>query len=369
MSEFKRQMIAISETKNSIICIDTFELSIRYIQKDTLKNILVANIQKSNNIIFRNITIGFNIHIREEINNKLVIIVRLGNKKYLCMDSHKSIKELQYEFIKKHKEMFIDIKFVGSGITSKSSEIPLVSEIEKKSIKILNFNEKARLIGLPQLSMNIIPVSQQVICNFIDPDLAVTTKINKLIIPDFVEKIQVNAFYNRRIEEVYIGNSVRKIPEHCFLGVKELKYVKFGNNTTEIEDGSFGETRELQQLDNMNNIKIIGACAFYRSGIRIFKAGEELQIIKGSAFEKSKLEKVYLGESHVNKIGDKAFAQTNLRFLELSRYIKEFSTSCIPSDIKSNEIVIHSKFNIRLDKYSDSMKQLKAELYERMSNM
>ena len=250
-----------------------------------------------------------------------------------------------------------------------------MTDIEIKSIKIKSFNTKAKVIGAPQLNLYIEPVSNKVVLDGykrINYDeyynLFNEPLIQKLFIPDFVDKIKDSAFVNKNIEQIYIGDGVVTIPYNCFANIKSLKAVKFGNNVKHIKEYAFGNNKNLQVLENMDSITVIGESAFTYCGLESFKAGKCLMAIDKNAFKESALREALLGNSSVTRIGQYAFLTKNFNHLELSKCMKTFYTSSIPQHMKASQIDINSRVEIVADNYSDERNSLIAELKEKMYN-
>ena len=148
-----------------------------------------------------------------------------------------------------------------------------------------------------------------------------------LIIPDYVEVIDINAFQRTdknksmndaldKIEKIVLPTSLTKISEGAFDGLEALKYVDFSKckNLEEIGDYAF---KDLKRINNCTvnfpkSLKRIGANAFNTSMFTFnFENDNQIEEIGDNAFYKcSNLKSVNLTSS-IKSIGEGAFNQCN----------------------------------------------------------
>lgn len=89
------------------------------------------------------------------------------------------------------------------------------------------------------------------------------TNIEKITLPNTLERIGNGAFSKTNIHEIKIPNSVKEIGEYTFAHCKNLEKVKVSNLMTTIPEGCFSNCKKLK-FSIPNNIQEIKLDAFYK---------------------------------------------------------------------------------------------------------
>jgi len=135
--------------------------------------------------------------------------------------------------------------------------------------------------------------------------------LKKITLNEGLQEIQIEAFKNSEIEEIYIPDSVKTIsnkafelctslkkvhlPKHLerisymmFYGCKELEQIEMPEETEEIASGSFFDCRKLHSITVPKNIKGIHVEAFRGSGIENLERNEKYEFVikDGFCYEK-----------------------------------------------------------------------------------
>jgi hypothetical protein len=109
---------------------------------------------------------------------------------------------------------------------------------------------------------------------------------------------------------VYIPDTVTKIGEEAFMGIKNIK-ITGGENVEEIGAMAFMSTVLTDEFPYMENLKIIGNSAFeYCKGINTFKLSETVEYIGGEAFDGSEISQIEIPDG-ITYIGSHAFSNTS----------------------------------------------------------
>ena len=147
------------------------------------------------------------------------------------------------------------------------------------------------------------------------------------IIPQGVEIIGENAFYNRALTSVIIPDSVNTIKKQAFDSCGSITALTIGTGVETIEDYAFRECTKLSSITIPNSVKSIGAGVFYRcSGATELTIGTGVETIGNSAFyDCSNLLTITIPDS-VKSIGNSAFESCD-----------KLSAITIPNSIKTIE--------------------------------
>ncbi len=85
---------------------------------------------------------------------------------------------------------------------------------------------------------------------------------SKIIVPDSVETIERDAFYNAKIKSVVLGNGVKFIKNGAFCGCQWLEEVNIPVGVEEIGDSAFSQCYLLTEVLIPSSVKTIGKKAF-----------------------------------------------------------------------------------------------------------
>lgn len=86
-------------------------------------------------------------------------------------------------------------------------------------------------------------------------------------ISNTVKTIEMEAFRNSRVEEVYLPNGLAKLEQFMFSGCNNLRKVKMPVTLKEIGSGAFENCQALRTVDIPSGVESIGSDAFCNSGI------------------------------------------------------------------------------------------------------
>ncbi len=167
------------------------------------------------------------------------------------------------------------------------------------------------------------------------------SSVNSVVIPEKVNDLPVNAigdfafYYNDKVKNIEIPNSVTSIGNHAFeycnnltsielgdsvitIGDSAFYYcynltsIKLGNSVTTIGNSAFYYNDKLKNIEIPNSVTSIGNHAFYYcNSLTSIEIPDSVKIISDSAFSYChNLTSVELGDS-VTTIGDSAFKYCN----------------------------------------------------------
>ena len=134
--------------------------------------------------------------------------------------------------------------------------------------------------------------------------------ISEVIIKDGVTSIGANAFKEKNLSSIIVGNSVKRIGWQAFYGCEELTSITIPNSVTSIDLEAFRYCSGLTSITIIDNGAIsIGTQAFQGCGkLASVNFGNGVKSIEGYAFMNcSSLTSVTIPNS-VTKIGSSAFA-------------------------------------------------------------
>lgn len=325
MKSLGRQLIAIREYSGHIELVDTHRLlTTVFVGDDYVDTHNVRNIR--------------NLCVIDKMSGtrNCVVLYKYKDGDYICYSNdygNTRIFKANYSKIKENREKFIDIKFVGKGIHSYYGLIPECSETEEKMLKLVEFNQKASVLNLPKLNGHIDPITSELVCTGFIESLLKDTLIEKLLIPDCINKLQENLFDSCHIKKIKIGNNIKNIDTAAFAFIKELEAVEFGNKTEIIGHNAFYGCRNLKNLYNCENIKIIDSFAFFMTGIKEFNAWNNLKGIGERAFKASQLKTVNLGEALLDTIRAETFYTKTLEKIVFNKNLKHIFVTSIPENM------------------------------------
>ena len=370
MDKFITQVIAIdyNSKDDTYKCIRTDTLQFQNMNRKLLYHLL-----NSKHAYVRNLEIkGNNVVIREHFDNnkQFVVIYKIHNRKYICCNSKLQLAEFDYNYIKSNKEQFIDIRFKGNGIATKS-KICLVAEASdnyecytvnnntipiqdftqaaKYTIAASNFNTKACMINVCELKLTPNPITSKMICKGLR-----NKDCEKVIIPNFVSEIESDAFNgNNNINDVVICKSVTNLPYMCFRYCTNIEHVKLLCNSITIDARAFYNCRKLMSIESTTSIKTLGEEALFGTNIKNFTASQTLTRVGADAFFMSKVEIIDLYNANIEYIGPSVFVGTKyIKTIILPNKLKTLDLSAFSKEFTINKLKITSSFDI-MNKHSN----------------
>lgn len=105
--------------------------------------------------------------------------------------------------------------------------------------------------------------------------------IRRLVIPDSV--VYLESVMGKNLEDVSLPESLTELPNSCFYGCKNLRYIKIPSKITDIPYNAFGNSG-IERIDFPKNLTSIGSGAFSRCSFEKFVVPETVQTIGTYAF-------------------------------------------------------------------------------------
>ena len=135
-------------------------------------------------------------------------------------------------------------------------------------------------------------------------------KNKEVVIPEGITTIGKGAFQNTGITKVIIPASVTQIDEYAFANCAELETVIFLCDLTEIPAYAFDGCVKLTNVQIPASVESIGKRAFAQTNIRKLDVGENAEIIDYEAFRdcQALTELNFAKQSNLRTIGQAAFA-------------------------------------------------------------
>lgn len=267
---------------------NTYTRTVSTIHKNDLDDIAVKNIQA-----VRNYKNG---RIVNKLNaNSLIVLYKTGNSNYVISNMHGELSVVSLEYIKINRDRFKGVKFVGKGISIEDEKLTVASKETLNFCKILNFNNKIRMLGGLSLTFEL------------DGDDVTVTGIEtedthgRAIIPDFVTKISSVAFRNTNISELIVGKNVYIIGCGAFYNCINLHTVKLGDSVRVIENSAFFRCNKLENIEFNHKLTSIGSNAFFMTKIRTITIEGDLGTLENDALSHmTELEYLNLKETKVS---------------------------------------------------------------------
>lgn len=163
--------------------------------------------------------------------------------------------------------------------------------------------------------------------------------LERVVIPEGVEKLSHSAFRNCKMKSVVLPDSIDRIRAKAFYQCKNIKSVKLGNNVDTIEDSAFAECCSLKHIDIPAGIKTINDYAFFNSGLESIELHEGLLCLGRKALFGTDIKSIHLPASIKNMECD-CFG-SNLKKLTMETFPPDFGAACImlPSFDADNKII------------------------------
>ena len=143
--------------------------------------------------------------------------------------------------------------------------------------------------------------------------------LTEVSIPNSVTSIGDLAFYANKLTEVSIPNSVESIGNNAFRGNK-LAEVIIGNSVLTIGDGAF-QINKLTEVIIPNSVESIGKYAFYGNQLAEVSIPNSVKSIGNYAFRNNLLTQVSIPNS-VKSIGASAFRDNQLTQVSIPNSVK-----------------------------------------------
>lgn len=189
--------------------------------------------------------------------------------------------------------------------------------------------------------------------------LYLSSSIVSVEIPEGTQYIPGNAFYNSKLSEIYIPDSVSEIGESAFGVCLSLRSVSISGNLETICEGAFSGTYDiaLEIRDGskaISDLSVFGEAlasvslpdtvtaiedgAFKNSGIKEITIPESCEIIGDSAFEGSDLKAVAFEGNKLNTIGKRAFYSTGIESITITDNVTVISESAFENCDRLSQI-------------------------------
>ena len=160
------------------------------------------------------------------------------------------------------------------------------------------------------------------------------TKLEKIVLPDSVEKVSSNAFYNcTSLKNIDFGNNIKTIGFQAFFGCTSLKKVYLPKSLTTLDMSAFYKCSNLEYVVGGTGLEAIKDQAFSScENLKYFSIGDKVEEIGGNAFSNcKKLSFVRFG-SNVKTIWSSAFCGCeSLEYLYLNDGLETIKSSTFSS--------------------------------------
>ena len=187
-----------------------------------------------------------------------------------------------------------------------------------------------------------------------------TKKAKNFIIPNGVEVIDDCAFYDCRLEQIVIPNTVKEIGESAFGYSYNLRSIVIPNSVVKMKTGAFESCHRLESILLSNSLKEIPSFAFSTTAIKELFIPSSVIKIGEHAFEVcEELKSVYVPKT-VKEIGVHAFSECyELADVVLQEGLEEIGSGAF-ADTKIEMIKIPSTVKALGDGIFDSCNFLRA---------
>lgn len=118
--------------------------------------------------------------------------------------------------------------------TSQMFDYANIGQLEDNKIAIVNYKGTATSVEIPSTLDNYV-----------------------------VTEIGCKAFYNKKLEEIVLPNTIEKIDEYAFSNAKKLKSIKLPNSLKKLCSNAFYLCESLETVEIPKNVLVIGDTAFY----------------------------------------------------------------------------------------------------------
>ena len=190
-----------------------------------------------------------------------------------------------------------------------------------KGVKIINGFATEGCNNLKHIIYNAINATE---LNYYYP-----TVMEELTIGEGVETIPSDLAYSSKIKTVTLPNSVTSIGETAFYRCHELKTVNLSNSLRSIASRAFAQCENIESITLPETLTDLGGGAFWGcSGLKSVKLSSQLTSIQSQVFSDcSNLYGVII-PSRVRSIGNQAFYKcSSLQFVTLPDSLTQLGTS------------------------------------------
>ena len=185
----------------------------------------------------------------------------------------------------------------------------------------------------------------------IGEDTFYNNKLTNVSIPNSVNSIGKNAFYENQLTEVSIGNSVNSIGESAFAG-NQLTEVSIGNSVNSIGESAFAGN-QLTEVSIGNSVTSVGKDAFKDNKLTNVSIPNPVNSIGEGAFASNKLTEVSIGNS-VNSIGKNAFYENQLTEVSIGNSVNSIGESAFAGNQLTEVSIGNSVNSIGKDAFKDN---------------
>lgn len=151
---------------------------------------------------------------------------------------------------------------------------------------------------------------------------AAYSHIKKIILPSTLREMKDYLFSDCEIESITIPDGITTIPRGCFYGCKNLKEVVLPDSIEVIGNAAFYNSG-ISKVNIPPKVTAIPECCFdLCENLTSIELGNGISKIERYAFESSGLQSIVI-PGFVTKIGDSAFARTNIEEIEIPEYVTD----------------------------------------------
>ncbi|MCB7508808.1 leucine-rich repeat domain-containing protein [Blautia sp. MSK.20.9] len=145
-------------------------------------------------------------------------------------------------------------------------------------------------------------------------------------IKEGTKEIEKNAFFDSKVEEIEMPDSVKSLEKAVFFNCRKLQKVKLSNSLTEIPDSCFDSNISLREIVIPDSVRTIGPYAFCSSGLENIHLGKHVKVIQHDALMDTKLKELRFPAS-VKELQDIGPLHASDVYLESSNIPSYFCSS------------------------------------------
>lgn len=263
----------------------------------------------------------------------LVVLFKNTDGTYLVADYLCNLSVMTLEEIKRNKDKFVDVKFVGKGLTTKSGKIPNINKRAYNIFKMNNFNTKASILGISTLTYDFDYNNNIVI-------MGVCNETDRLEIPNFAVKIAEGAFKELDIKHVVIGNNVVKIGANAFKNCRNITDIKLGSSIKEIGSKAFFMCKSIENIEFNESLELIDEFAFYGTSLKHIVIRGKLNKIKYAAFSCTNLQVIDIKNTLITHLTESIYEGKSLSIVRLPRNLKSLNIKLLSNLYNLKDIYI-----------------------------
>lgn len=169
------------------------------------------------------------------------------------------------------------------------------------------------------------------------------TSVKNVILPQNLESIKANAFYNcQNLESIEIPQKVTEIRASAFENCSNLKTVSLSNGIVDIRASAFKNDTNLVEIELPETLEYLGASAFsHCSSLREITIPSKVIEINGQTFEYcTSLRKINLHDNIISIHGENFIGCVNLDNVILPSKITEIRGNTFENCFSLSSIVI-----------------------------